>query len=98
MRLADVTFPTNDVEALARLPAASPTLRGRGLVDSDKLQLLLLFSQTTRLDSHRREPSAAPTAQNSRPCNRHMQSIELIDLIDLYSTCFVRAIRSLKWR
>jgi hypothetical protein len=102
VRLADVTFPQMTSRHWpVSLPP--PTLRGRGLVDSDKLQLLLqictvLFSQTTRLDSHRREPSAAPTAQNSRPRNRHMQSIELIDPIDLYYTCFVRAIRSLKWR
>jgi hypothetical protein len=39
-----------------------------------------------------------PTTLQFRPRNRHMHSIEFIESIDLYYTCFVRAIRSVKWR
>lgn len=56
------------------------------------------LSQTTCLDSHRREPSVTSYNPEFRSRNRHMQLIELIDPIDLYYTCFVRAIRSVKWR
>ena len=102
MRLADLTFPTNDVEALARL---LPRLWGQ---DGTLLTVInrSVFPRSAPSFSLRQTALIRtgvshlqhPTAQNSRPRNKHMQSTEIIDPIDLYYTCFVRAIRSLKWR